>query len=165
MSLYSISSGVHVAVWSCLNLSVPFLGISLSHFNVSYESAGARSTSPTALCLHAAWCLAHRYSVIIEWMEGWINGWERLNPALQILVLGCSPAPSFLAASSLRLNTLNRIPTPFPLWRAKNPVWPQPSSDSPTPHFPQGIRHRLRGSVNAVRIRAPQIGGERLGET
>ncbi|KAB0372389.1 hypothetical protein FD755_016181 [Muntiacus reevesi] len=25
--------------------------------------------------------------------------------------------------------------------------------------FPQGIRHRLRGSVNAVRIRAPQIGG------
>ncbi|KAF6091666.1 translocase of inner mitochondrial membrane 17B [Phyllostomus discolor] len=60
------------------------LFISLSHYNVSYESTGARSTSPTALCLHTAWCLAHR----------------------------CS-----------------------------------------------GIRHRLRGSVNAVRIRAPQIGG------
>ena len=30
---------------------------------------------------------------------------------------------------------------------------------------PVGIRHRLRGSVNAVRIRAPQIGGERFGET
>ncbi|KAB0405865.1 hypothetical protein E2I00_004343 [Balaenoptera physalus] len=30
---------------------------------------------------------------------------------------------------------------------------------------PVGIRHRMRGSVNAVRIRAPQIGGERFGET
>ena len=30
---------------------------------------------------------------------------------------------------------------------------------------PVGMRHRLRGSVNAVRIRAPQIGGERFGET
>uniref|UniRef100_A0A9L0K3D7 Translocase of inner mitochondrial membrane 17B n=1 Tax=Equus asinus TaxID=9793 RepID=A0A9L0K3D7_EQUAS len=42
-----------------------------------------------------------------------------------------------------------------------NPVcqWPQSRSDAPPLAFSQGVRHRLRGSVNAVRIRAPQIGG------
>ncbi|XP_024896176.1 mitochondrial import inner membrane translocase subunit Tim17-B isoform X1 [Pteropus alecto] len=78
-----------------------------------------------------------------------------VEPSLWVSSVAESSRPS--RASETPLSTR----TPFPLCKAENPVcqWSQPCSDSPPPHFSQGIRHRLRGSVNAVRIRAPQIGG------
>lgn len=83
-------------------------------------------------------------------------------------MLGCSQSPrSWLLLHVSPLDTPDSSPTAFPLLKARNPVcqWPQSRSDAPPLAFSQGVRHRLRGSVNAVRIRAPQIGGESPVET